>query len=88
MRSPSRKKYKIRYFSSLSEDEDNEADEDTETDENAEANDDAEADDDAEAVEDTDSDKIESAISVLGRPMRSAVARRTPRKSLPYHTKQ
>ena len=44
--------------------------------------------DDAETVEDTDNDKIKSVISALGRSMRSAVARRAPRKSLPYHTKQ
>ncbi len=99
MRSPSRKKYKIKYFSSLSEDEDIEVDEDMEIDENTETNDDTEinddakadddmeVDDDAEAVEDADSDKIESAILVLGRSMRSAVARSAFRKSLSYYIK-
>ncbi len=99
MRSLSRKKYIIRYFFSLNKDEDNEADEDAEIDENAETNDDAEAnndaeadddaeiDNDAEVVEDTDNDKIESAILVLGRPMRSTVARRAFRKSFPYYIK-
>ncbi len=81
------------YFSSLSENEDNEADEDTKTNENTKTNDDAETDDDTktnddtEAVENTDNDKIKSAISVLDRPMRSTVAKKTPKKSLPYHTK-
>ncbi len=106
MRSPPRKKYEIRYFSSSNKDEDNETNEDTETNENTktnddaktdddtktnddtEADDDAETDDDTEAIEDTNNDKIESAISALDRPMRSAVARKTPRKSRPYHTKQ
>ncbi len=105
------KKYKIRYFSSLNKDEDNETNEDTKTNENTEINndtkinDDAEADDDTKTIkntktnndtevdddtktiENTDSDKIKSAILVLDRSMRSTVARRVLRKSLPYHTK-
>ena len=56
MQSPSRKKYKIKYFSSLSEDEDNEADEDTKINENIEINDDTETDDDAEINDDTKTD--------------------------------
>ncbi len=91
MRSSSRKKYKIRYFFSSSKDEagdDAEINENTETDENAETIEDTKINENTETDENTDNNKIKFVISVLDRPMRSVVARKIFRKSLPYHTKQ